>query len=247
LESFLADAFHLFQGRLQVTYWNGLPSAHERPEGTKTIATVLAGSRLYALHTAQSDYDWRYVYVTPDEFLTGYHRRPDTVHSNPTPQDDCQGWELDKFVRMAVAGSFTALEVLYAPITHRFYEIAGDQLFEQRHLFLTERVRSSLLGFVNGQIKDATNRSTFKPIKHVVRVLLTLSDLYSTGALNFRPLMLTPVVDMWRVGWESNPSTTIAALVEWADEIHRFPNQFPRDPDLNAVHQLVLDVREAAR
>ena len=219
--------------------------------GRNVILAVTCGSRLYGTHTFNSDHDIRGVYMTPNAELLGLFPTTDTLSgfepaTSPGDLDiDYAYWELGHFVQMASKGSFTALELLFAPSRNVLrHTPQSDLLRRYRDLFLTEQVRAGLLGFCRGQIKDATKKNSAKPHVHARRVLFTVSRLYNGEGLHFN-LPDRSIVQSWSYEWENDPHAA-EKLLNFVDAIANLPARFPTEPDWRAINRLLLNCRGVA-
>ena len=213
-----------------------------------TILSVIAGSRLYGTNHPDSDTDVRCVFGTANAVLLGMGPPSDQYQYIQPDGTDVQAWEIRKFLRMAAKGSFTALELLFAPDTSvAFNTPAGLVLREHREMFLTEKVRESLTGFVKSlsrELKPETE--SYKPFLHAIRVLWTVDKLYRTGMLNFR-LHFGPQLRNECAGVWADPSRReecIDEVREWQGTIAALPAKFPAEVDPKKLNDLLLLIRK---
>lgn len=118
-----------------------------------TLVRAVAGSRLYGLNTHESDDDFMGIFVSTEAEKLGL---------SPIEQvgaDDDTMYELSKWVRLAVNGNPTVLQLLWTPESmwvqwdSRWPRIQQDL----RNLVLSERCRASFLGYLDGQRKKLIN------------------------------------------------------------------------------------------
>lgn len=201
------------------------------------ILSVLCGSRLYGTHRPDSDFDVRSVFVTPIEDLIGLTPPSDSFTRKEGDLDVAQ-WEVGKFVHMALKGSFTALELLYAPEANYMHVTApGRLLLDNRDLFLTDAVRSGLVGFVQGQIKETQRTGLTKPLSHAIRVLFTLDALHETGTLSFCLPNLREKIGAVLAACDTDQ------LRGWVESVTVRRSVLPMEPNLAAIKKLLLKVR----
>lgn len=208
------------------------------------LLVVMTGSRLYGTHRPDSDIDVRFVFGAPDTSLLGCLPYNDSYTSDGANSlgYDIAGWELRKFMGLALKGSFTALELLFAPEENViFMSDAGLHLRDNRTLFLTEQVRRGLLGFVHGQIK----LGTFKSYRHARRVLWILHRMYLTGFLDFRLPQPSLFVSGTRILWEAADGDPRVwdTLSHLAARIEEMPARFPSAPDAQAINKVTMHAR----
>lgn len=117
---------------------------------------VLTGSRLYGTSTAESDYDYRGVYVPTLQQLACLEQPPiisDVVGYDPT---DCQIYPLGKFLSELYRGNAQFLEILFAPFDNvAILGSCGQILIEKRDLFISSKTLTSLRGFAFSELRRA--------------------------------------------------------------------------------------------
>ena len=113
------------------------------------IYHVICGSVSYGLNTPESDVDKKGVTITPKEYFYGLK----TFEQQEYGADEVI-YSLHKFVRLAFDANPNILEILYTdPKNILFINKYGKKLRENRHLFLTTRVRHSFGGYSHAQLK----------------------------------------------------------------------------------------------
>src|SRR5258708_3625982 len=127
--------------------------------GQTLILKVLVGSRAHGLHTDQSDYDYRGVFVQPTRLLPllaleGKYTSTDWVEGRKVEEAgswrDDTAWEIHHFLKLAVACNPSILETFTAPVMETSEE--GDAL---RELFPAVwhpgRVANAAIGYGENQ------------------------------------------------------------------------------------------------
>ena len=121
----------------------------------ETILRTLIGSRAHGLATAASDWDYRYVYVTPRldlaraELGQGVGRDEQWTKREG---EDVVGYEVGHFLKLALRSNPSVLEVLVGPAaeaTERGRELRG--LFP--HLWSSADVRRAFGGYAHNQTR----------------------------------------------------------------------------------------------
>lgn len=127
------------------------------------IYKALVGSHAYKTNHPDSDFDFRGVAVPSLDYYIGNG----TFDNKQAIQGkvDQQNFEVRKFFKMLLNGSFTILEMLYAPEFEGTYE--GLLIRKNRHLFTSKRVLKSMLGFIENAKVHHINR---KNLAHAYRV-----------------------------------------------------------------------------
>lgn len=118
------------------------------------IVNCIAGSHLYGVNTPDSDMDTMGLGVMTKQEKLGLH------HVEQQGQDDHVVYELSKWVRLALNGNPTVLQLLFTHQSdHIVYAHPKWATWQQelRELVLTERCRSAFLGYLDGQRKKLLN------------------------------------------------------------------------------------------
>lgn len=116
------------------------------------IFECIAGSKAYGTDIETSDEDIRYVYIQPlDEILGGEYVPQVNNESN-----DITGYEIGRFLTLLADGKPNALELISIPekcvlSQHPVYR----HILDNKHLFLTKRLKISLSGAAMSQITKA--------------------------------------------------------------------------------------------
>ncbi len=158
----------------------------------KQILKVLVGSRAHGLNRADSDYDYRGVFLTPTEEhlkLKSIETKPKGVHWVEGEREDDTSYELGHFLHLATKSNPSILEVFVAPI------VGGTALgHDLRALFpyvwSSRRVLEAFVGYSRNQQKkmfDDKYESRDRKWKYAVayiRVLLQAQQLIRTGTMS---------------------------------------------------------------
>lgn len=211
-------------------------------KGAQLSLVSLVGSRGYGLHTPESDFDYRGVYLAPTSALLGISRPAEQLEAK---EPDTCVYELDKFVQLAIKANPNIIEILYADAV--VIDPVGRRLVENRHLFLSQRARHSYGGYVVQQLRRATQgrgdalyvRRREKAIRHLFRLYEQGRTLLETGELQVR------VSDPEAI--RAKAKLTDAELeVEMGrldEELMNLESPLPKGPDYEAIDALVRDIR----
>lgn len=169
------------------------------------IIEVVGGSRSYGMGTDTSDIDLRSVAMPPVKWLLGFPPDP----SSETVEEKTEGRDivthvLPKFVRLAMKGNPSILEVLFC----RDEDVvmlaeSGRQLRSLRRLFLSKLVYGPFSGYAYGCVHRMKNHNTpngshrefferygfeAKNASHAIRLLHMAKEILKDGEVNvYRP------------------------------------------------------------
>lgn len=112
------------------------------------IFKCLSGSRAYGTDIETSDFDYKGVYIQPDNDILGFNYKEQV----DVGKDEVY-YEIRRFIQLLQTANPTVLEMLYTtPLNiHPVWNI----LLENRHQFLTKTCLQSFGGYAVGQLKKA--------------------------------------------------------------------------------------------
>lgn len=117
---------------------------------------LVSGSRLYGTHRPDSDYDYRGVCAMPRTALLGlqgFEQYQGQLDGYPS-SNDVEVYGLSKFFSLATANNPNILDILFAPPhTWLHASVAWTDVYNNRHLFLSSRVRHTFSGYAIAQLK----------------------------------------------------------------------------------------------
>ena len=134
----------------------------------KELFRTLVGSRLYGLHTEDSDHDYRAVHMTPlGDVLLGTGGDKNT-HTQDDEGNDVTSYELRHFVKLVMGGNPTMMEMLFS------LRLSGrHKLFSYfKPLLDEENMNTSWRGYTKGALSAFRKEPyTQKSLKHLSGVL----------------------------------------------------------------------------
>ena len=154
----------------------------ENDDQMQTILKVLVGSQAHGLATAESDRDYRRVYVMPTEqmFHLGF-KYPASQWTKA--EGDETAWEVGQFLMLATQCHPIALETLLAPVVT--VDEWGHQL---RSLFPAiwspDQAFEAFTNYARNQRTKFLDKKDERPVKYAtayIRVLENLRELLETG------------------------------------------------------------------
>jgi len=99
----------------------------ERENNVKVLLAVESGSRAWGFHSAESDWDVRFVYVHQLDWYLKVNEGRDVIEHMYDDDVDLVGWELRKTLRLFQKSNPSLLEWLHSPIIYR-----ADEAFLSR-------------------------------------------------------------------------------------------------------------------
>src|SRR5258706_12341351 len=139
------------------------------------ILRCVIGSRAYGLDHAESDTDYRGVYLPPADMQWSLWGVPEQIEDDATQETY---WELQKFLVLALKANPNVLECLYTPLVEHATPLA-EELLAMRSSFLSKLVYQTYNGYVMSQFKklsgDLRNKGEvkWKHVMHLIRLLLS--------------------------------------------------------------------------
>lgn len=219
------------------------------------ILRVLVGSRAHGLHTADSDFDWRGVFVTPTTEILKLGGTT-TQTSWIEGKEDDTSWEIGKFLFMATKCNPTILEAFKAPAQHsddierEYYNQYGKHLQALfPYVWNSKAVMDAFIGYGLNQRKKFLENKDVRPHKYAVAYLRTLymaEQLLLTGDF---PLNManTPIFDTL-LRWK-NKDYQVGEVIQLTHEWEkRVRSAFERNPDkkteIEPINNYLLEIRK---
>ncbi len=116
------------------------------------IFKCLGGSRLYGTDTADSDFDFRSVCLSPLDVLIDPFMNFEVKDS--FDGEDKTIYDLGTFIKLAADNNPNILELLFCPREKIIYSnLYWDYILKNRGLFLSKNVKHRFLGYAVSQIK----------------------------------------------------------------------------------------------
>jgi uncharacterized protein len=225
------------------------------------ILKVLVGSRAHGLHTEESDYDWRGVFVTPTQDILKLGGTT-TQTSWIEGKEDDTSWEIGKFLFMATKCNPTVLEVFKAPIQGIMVteDVVGgvsknavawglelQKLFP--YVWNSRAVMDAFVGYGLNQRKKFLENKDVRPHKYAVAYLRTLylaEQLLLTGDFQIN-MADTPIFDTL-LRWKNKDyqvGEVIQITHEWEKKVR---SAFERNPDkkteIEPINKYLLEIRK---
>lgn len=219
-----------------------------------TILRVLVGSRAHGLHTEDSDYDWRGVFVNPTSEILKIGGTT-TQTSWIEGKEDDTSWEVGKFLLMATKCNPTILEVFKAPYDEPKLDDGSCQVYGTRlrnlfpHVWNSKDVFNAFRGYAKNQQKKFLDGKDTRPHKYAVAYLRTLYlavQLLETGTFDLN-MEKTPIFSSL-LRWKNKDygiGEVMDLTARWEQKVEE---AYKRNPDkqtnLEPVNEFLLEIRK---
>lgn len=221
-------------------------------EFPNTLLVGVVGSTAYGLAHAGSDLDRLGVYVAPSSTFLGLsypiEKRLTTQQYDP----DVSMHEIGKYLRLALKGNPSVLELLWLPRTTGYETITGigDELrMLRRHLLSGPHIRAAYLGFADAQLQKlqrgkVPEHRRAKHGRHLARLMFQVSELHQTGALQVQ-LATTDREAAFAIGDQCAAGQTVRAeqLIAATAALLGTPGALPDMADQAMANDWLISVR----
>jgi len=219
---------------------------------------VLGGSRAFGTAFPDCDYDYYGVFTSPLRRIvaSALSRVPlKEAYCWQAKEMDYSFHELGKFLRLALAGNPTFLDVLYAPdVIHQ--DDIGKTLRRIRPAFISKRILDSYIGYATDQLQrykagtrlhSKSGSLNPKFISHALRLLYGGLYLARTGefAVRLPDDSLAVILELR----EGDPVKAIETVALLRDELVLCQDKcsLPDLPDVIGVEEFLWEARLIAR
>lgn len=217
----------------------------------KTIIQGVVGSHAYGLAREGSDVDKLGVFVAPTLDVAGLNWNSNK-ESRVTTNPDVTLHEVGKYLRLALKGNPTVLELLFLP---EFETVSseGEWVVDLRMVIPSYRaVRNSYLGYATAQARklqqrgdsfsSTTKNRTAKHGRHMLRLLRQAQQFAQIG-------FIVPRVSDPEEYWAFDNMTVVEMLEVFTRELSRTEEIFDRptcllpEPNLDSVKEVLSAIR----
>lgn len=222
--------------------------------GDKLILSALVGSRGHGLHTPESDWDWRGVYVAPTSkiLLLGINNKSvKWIEGNGV---DDTAYEIGKFLHLATKSNPSILEIL-ASDTYDVLAMEDPEPFGALllglfpYLWSSKGVYDAFGGYSKNQEKKFLDRGNYdRRWKYAVaylRVLRLGIDLLSTGYMSLR---IEDEVFKQELRDIKNGLWGVGVIMDYAEKLRdeleiAYKNNPDKKTNMEPVNEFLLDLR----
>lgn len=123
----------------------------------------MTGSYAYGTNHANSDKDFRGVFICPQDNIYGFNY----VEQVNDATNDVTFYELGRFMELLMNNNPNIIEILFSPKENIFYcHPLFEVIREQRHAFITKKCKNTFAGYATTQIKKARglNKKIVTPV-----------------------------------------------------------------------------------
>ncbi len=214
------------------------------------LYSALVGSRAQGLEVEGSDIDRRGFYIASPSVHFRFGGPPAQLVCDA---DQLCYWELEKFLRLALASNPTVLETLYSPAVEIEGECvaAGLRELKRSHAFLSKRAEQTFVRYADSQFQKMDRargrHGSFRwgHAMHLIRLLRVAIALVRTGGLDVvvpeddRGDLLAIKRGEW--SWDEVCGLRDVLMREFADAAST--SRLPDKPDVRAVEAFLLQLR----
>ncbi|PAF38476.1 hypothetical protein CHH58_03310 [Terribacillus saccharophilus] len=234
----------------------------------RTIILAPTGSYAYGTNTEDSDKDYKGICIPPVSYFLGlesfneYNSSGGKNFKNTKDDIDINIIHITKFVKDAMLGVPNNIEILFL-YKDQYLKITepGQQLIENRHLFLSKAIQKKFGGYANSQIQKLKKRNVSRSgrkdlidvygydtkfFMHSVKLLTSAIEILETGDFStYRPNR-SFLLDC------RNGTYTFDEAEELIESLDNDLKQaaehsaLPEKPDYNAINQLLVRINSAA-
>lgn len=222
-------------------------------ENTVDLLTALVGSRAHGLHTENSDYDWRGVFIVQTTDLLQLGTTPKQnkwIEGKNKEDDDSTSFELGKFLHMSTQGNPNILEIFGSK---EFLNKTGDgeRLLELwPYIWNSKRVRDAFKGYSFNQRKkyfDPSNKKfRCKFATAYLRSLYLGRKILETGEIDL--YIKDPFIRNYLFSVKTNEFDTgniVNKAERWESDLEDAYKKNPdKETDFEKINEFLLDMRK---
>lgn len=185
----------------------------ERDHGVTMLLAIESGSRAWGFPSPDSDYDCRFVYLSPLGTYLSPWRARDVIETPLAGLLDVNGWDLAKALRLLVRGNAVLIEWLRSPIRYR-----GDPAFRADLLALADqvadrdRIARHYLHLGSKQWQHRAENGSLKKIFYALRPALALRWLREHPGAAVAPMHVPTLLT--ECDLRADVRTAVAELIE---------------------------------
>ncbi len=224
--------------------------------GKNMILITLGGSHAYGTNVESSDLDIRGCALnTKEDILLGKDFEQIVNYDTDTTV-----YSFTKLVRLLANNNPNTIEILGCKPEHYLYlSPIGEELFNNKDMFLSKRCIKSFGGYASDQIRRLDSRELLKKkpdkmakhMMHLIRLYYMCFDILEKGEINtYREKehhFLMAIRSGFYLNENHQPTREFLEIVDELEaKFERLKNttELPDEPDINRIKKFVMDVNE---
>lgn len=211
------------------------------------LLKALVGSRAHGLHTEESDWDWRGIFVEPTSKILslGYKYKPTAWIEGDV---DDTSYEIGHFLMLCTKANPSVLEVLVSTETQINTPWADRMREMMPYMYAPQDAFNAFAGYSKNQQKKLLDNHLNRRAKFgvaYVRTAYNLSQLFIEGkfSLEVKNPAVKGVLQDIRSGIRSNGD-----IIDYAESFINLAREamfdVPNKQDLNLVNDFLMEVRK---
>lgn len=213
----------------------------------------LQGSRMLGLQVSEdADYDYRGVFITPNEKLLAMTGKPKETIEGGSFGDDEMEWvmhEVGKFFELAIKCNPSVIHMFFVP-KYNYISDIGKEIIANKDLFISEKwVRKAFGGYALSQMlflkrNRGNAKRQEKHVRHCFRLFDTGMELLKTGTITLPVKDPDWYIDLGKKINEDGGLDELIKLFEERDrEFQSCKSVLPKEPNIFLANKLLLKIR----
>lgn len=223
--------------------------------GGNIILLGLGGSHAYGTNTKDSDIDIRGIALNSKSDLIGLSSFEQVVHEGT----DTTVYSFNKMIKLLLNSNPNVIEVLGLKPEHYLYVTnIGQELIDNRHMFLSQKCIQSFGGYANQQLhrlkngidKKKDDKRMSKHMMHLIRLYIMCIDILEKEEIvayreNERDLLMDIRNGVYLTdGVICGDFWDILRGYEWEFEYAKLNTNLPKKPNFKRVEEFVMSINE---
>ena len=223
--------------------------------GDNIILLGLGGSHAYGTNVEGSDIDIRGITLNSKSDLIGLSSFEQVVHEGT----DTTIYSFNKMIKLLLNSNPNTCEILGLKPEHYLYTTdIGQELIDNRHIFLSQKCIKSFGGYANQQLhrlkngieKERSDKRMAKHMMHLIRLYIMCIDiLEKEDIITYRADENDLLMDIRNGVYLTNGTICedfwdIFKWYEWRLKYAKLNTNLPKKPNYKQVEEFVMNVNE---